>query len=66
MNKYLKQIINNFTMSINKPTTCGGISHYSDENKVICPEMCFYCFDHLVNILDKSSKNIVPRFPNDS
>ena len=52
-------------MDINKIVTCPGMSH-GNENKVICEEMCFYCFDHLIKILNNSKKDIIPRFPNNS
>ena len=51
----------------NSPFTTSSSNVYDNKkNKVICPEMCYYCFDVLINTLNKSTKDITPQFTNDS
>lgn len=35
-------------------------------NEVICPEMCYYCFDTLVNHIDRKGPPKTPSFTNDA
>lgn len=44
-----------------------GTNGYHQTEQVVCPEMCFFCFDVLQKELDQSNeRHIEPNFSNDA
>lgn len=48
---------------------CNGTSIHPNnyiENRVVCPEMCYFCFDTLYSHLNNQEPPKPPSFPNDA
>lgn len=47
-------------------TECNDITNIKTKERIICPEMCYFCFDIIYCHLQKCDPPKTPNFSNDS